>query len=326
MSALQSSSEVPCLLPITADLTIPKRPKRPHPNKGKKVPPEILTEEEVFRLFEVLHANTSPRGVMLTALVTIFLRSLLRKSEAVALYPKDLDLKAFSIRVLHGKGDRCRVVGLDPKACVYVQSWLNVREELGLTDNHPVFVCLKQPYFGKRLSDWFLVDFFTMYRRKAEIRGRFYPHGLRHTGAVHMLRDGASLQVIQKQLGHTSLARTAIYLDHLHPATVVNWCANRPWNDQNWNAREAGSQKYVVIRESTSTTGFIVTFKASDNESPDKYLRFPNEIVPALEDSTFFAERSGAFAAIESLLPSIDFRSFHPVVQAVAKCGERSTK
>ena len=48
--------------------------------------------------------------------------------------------------------------------------------------------------------------------RDAGVRRRFAPHQLRHAHAVEMAREGVPLIVIQRQLGHTNIAITSIYL------------------------------------------------------------------------------------------------------------------
>lgn len=40
-----------------------------------------------------------------------------------------------------------------------------------------------------------------------------HPHTLRHSFAVHCLKSGMNIRVLQKILGHTNLSTTAIYLD-----------------------------------------------------------------------------------------------------------------
>jgi site-specific recombinase XerD len=47
---------------------------------------------------------------------------------------------------------------------------------------------------------------------QAGVRRRFAPHQLRHAHAVELAREGVPLNVIQRQLGHTDLGVTSVYL------------------------------------------------------------------------------------------------------------------
>jgi site-specific recombinase XerD len=76
------------------------------------------------------------------ALLAVMYRGGLRSGEALALYPKDVDRKAGTVRVLHGKGDHSRVVGLDPGAFALVERWLDRRKALGIKRTAPLFCTL----------------------------------------------------------------------------------------------------------------------------------------------------------------------------------------
>src|SRR3954465_13694111 len=80
---------------------------KPPANKGKKYPPEPLTDEEVFALLDACSPR-SATGLRHRALIVVLWRAGLRISEALALYPKDVDVAGRTIRVLHGKGDQHR--------------------------------------------------------------------------------------------------------------------------------------------------------------------------------------------------------------------------
>ena len=48
-----------------------------------------------------------------------------------------------------------------------------------------------------------------------------HPHGLRHTYAVELERAGVPVSQISKLLGHSSIAVTSRYLDHLSNAAAI---------------------------------------------------------------------------------------------------------
>ena len=54
-------------------------------------------------------------------MIAVMYRAGLRCAETIDLMPKDLDEKAGTLRVRHGKGDKARVVGLDPGAWAIIQ-------------------------------------------------------------------------------------------------------------------------------------------------------------------------------------------------------------
>jgi integrase len=64
----------------------------------------------------------------------------------------------------------------------------------------------------------------------AGIAKRVHPHGLRHTHAAELRAEGIDIGIISKQLGHTSIATTARYLDHIAPVAVIAIIAGRSWS------------------------------------------------------------------------------------------------
>jgi integrase/recombinase XerD len=54
------------------------------------------------------------------------------------------------------------------------------------------------------------------------VRRRFAPHQLRHAHAVEMAREGVPLIVIQRQLGHTNLGITSIYLQGIDNTEIID--------------------------------------------------------------------------------------------------------
>ena len=55
----------------------------------------------------------------------------------------------------------------------------------------------------------------------AGVRRRFAPHQLRHAHAVEMAREGVPLIVIQRQLRHSNLGITSVYLQGIDSGEIV---------------------------------------------------------------------------------------------------------
>jgi len=100
-------------------------------------------------------SNRAPTGIRNRALITVLYRGGLRLSEALALHPKDVNPGLGTVRVLHGKGDRRRTVGLDPGAMAMVERWMEQRRDLGVGRRAPLFCTLSgevlQPSYVRTL-------------------------------------------------------------------------------------------------------------------------------------------------------------------------------
>jgi site-specific recombinase XerD len=185
------------------------------PNKGKRYPAEPLTPGEVGALIGGC-SRRAPTGIRNRAMLTLLYRSGLRVSELLALRPGDLDLDRHSIRVLHGKGNKATVRGFHPSADDALARWLDVRRSLGFR-NGPLFCTLA----GTPVSDDYVRGLLRRLAGKAGIEKRVHPHGLRHTFADELRAAGVDVVTISKLLGHSSIAVTARYLDHLTGGQAV---------------------------------------------------------------------------------------------------------
>lgn len=193
----------------------------PPSHKGETFPAEILTEDEARTL---LHTPSSraPTGVRNRALIAVMYGAGLRLSEALALRSADVDLDAGSIRVLHGKGDKARTVGIDDGALVHLARWMDTRRTLGMKGR--VLLCTLD---GGPLSPRYVRAMLTREAAQAGIEKRVHPHGLRHTHATELERQGFTVSEIQQQLGHTNLNTTAVYLNHISPSARVSKIRSR---------------------------------------------------------------------------------------------------
>jgi site-specific recombinase XerD len=204
----------------------PSRTRRRRPaNKGQCYPAEILTADEVRALITAC-SNRAPTGVRNRALLVLLYRAGCRISEALRLRPKDLDRAAGTVTVLRGKGGTRRTIGLDPGAFAVVERWLDVRTKLGISSRVPIICTLK----GKPLASAYVRALMPRLARRARIEKRVHAHGLRHTHAAELALEGHPMNVIQAQLGHTSLATTSRYLAHIAPAQLIAAMRARTWS------------------------------------------------------------------------------------------------
>lgn len=197
-------------------------------NAGKTYPAEVLTREEIHAILRACGRGYA--GTRNRAMFVVMWRCGLRIAEVLALFPRDVDLELGTVTVRHGKGNRRRTVGIDPEAGAVIAQWIDRRRELGVNGRHPLFCVIQRPGVGRSMWASCAREALQETAARAGIDRRVHPHGLRHTHAVELLREGVSLVIIQKQLGHSQLSTTARYLDHLMPLEVVETMQARSWS------------------------------------------------------------------------------------------------
>lgn len=191
------------------------------PNKGKRYPPEPLTPAEMQQLLDGC-SRRAPTGVRNRAMLTLLYRSGLRVSELLGLRPTDLNYAKHELRLLDTKSGTWQVRGWHPGADDALDRWLDLRATLALPRGSKLFTTLA----GQPVSDDYVRGLLRRLAAKAGIEKRVHPHAFRHTFAVELESAGVPVTVISKLLGHSSVAVTARYLDHLTNAQAVNALAS----------------------------------------------------------------------------------------------------
>lgn len=192
-------------------------------NKGLRYPPDPPTVEEIVAVMRA--AGESREGVRLRAIIVVLWRAGLRISEALALSETDLEPARGSLVVRHGKGDKRREVGMDRWAWTHLDPWLSLRTDLPAGR---LFCVLRGPTRGRPCASAGIRAELHHAAAIAGVRRRFAPHQLRHAHAVEMSREGISLLVIQRQLGHADLAITSRYLRGIDNTEIIAAVHERP--------------------------------------------------------------------------------------------------
>jgi len=196
---------------------------RPPHNKGLRYPADPPTVEEIIAVMRA--AGDGPNGQRLRGLIVILWRAGLRIQEALSLGEADLDQRRGSLLVRHGKGGRRREVGMDAWGWQQLQPWLDTRVELPIG---PLFCIITGATRGRHWANAAARAHLRRTAARAGVRRRFAPHQLRHAHAVEMAREGVPLVVIQRQLGHSNLGITSVYLQGIDNAEIIDTVHARP--------------------------------------------------------------------------------------------------
>jgi site-specific recombinase XerD len=196
---------------------------RPPRNKGLRYPPDPPTVEEIIAVMRA--ADDSPDGLRLRGVIVMLWRAGLRISDALSLNETDLDSDRGAVLVRHGKGDKRREVGMDRWAWTHLEPWLEVRTSLPAG---ALFCVVRGPTRGRPCAPAGIRSQLHHAAALAGVRRRFSPHQLRHAHAVEMSREGISLVVIQRQLGHADLAITSRYLRGIDNTEIIQTVHQRP--------------------------------------------------------------------------------------------------
>jgi site-specific recombinase XerD len=143
-----------------------------------------------------------------TAIVTLMIFCGLRSCEVLSLTLNDIDLIDNQIRV-RGKGDKVRILPMLASVRQALQRYLDY--ERPEVQHSRCFVVLKGPHRGQPLTAAGLRTLFR-HRRKSLNIDAANPHKFRHTFCTNMIRQGVSLPVVQKLMGHTDIEVTMGYV------------------------------------------------------------------------------------------------------------------
>lgn len=162
--------------------------------------PEVFSVEELERLFTAGCPNIKHRAF----LVTVYGAGL-RLGEACHLKFEDIRRSRMQIRVVQGKGRKDRYTILSPRLLELLeQYWWGYRPTMW------VFPSSHNPELP--LDERCGQKIFYAALDRAGLPRRGGIHSLRHSFATHLLEGGVEITVVQRLLGHSSLATTSNYL------------------------------------------------------------------------------------------------------------------
>lgn len=170
--------------------------------------PVILTEKEIEQLLAVPDVST-PIGLRDRALLEIMDATGMKVSEVIALELTGLHLD-LKLLQLTGKNGRERMIPLSQPAVKWLTDYIEDGRSHLLRDNHETRVFLNahgdpltRQGIWKKMKEWV---------SEAKIQKEVTPQTMRYSFAVHLIENGADIQLIQEILGDNAMKALQPYL------------------------------------------------------------------------------------------------------------------
>jgi len=178
---------------------------------------KFLSRDDVERLLN-MPSFDNESGYRDKAILETLFSTGLRVSELVKLNRDSINLERGEFGVI-GKGGKARIVFLSQRAIDWLGRYLRMRKDRF----KPLFI----RYGGShkenetdetvRLTARSVQRIVEKYVKKAKLSIKITPHGLRHSFATDLLRNGADIRSVQEMLGHKNIATTQIYTHITNP-------------------------------------------------------------------------------------------------------------
>jgi len=171
-----------------------------------KKEPGILTKLEIEELLKQPIENDLKGQRDQTMLQTLYSTGM-RVTELISLKVSDVNFTNGTIKI--AKNKTSRIIKLSNSTMKYLTNYiLNMRPLLTKLDTDDTLFLNAN---GKKLTRQGFWKILKQYKDRAHITKELTPHTIRHSFAVHQLRDGIDMKKLQEILGHTDIATTMMY-------------------------------------------------------------------------------------------------------------------
>ena len=189
--------------------------------KVQKKMPRILSVEEIDALLSQ-PSRRNAKEIRDKAMLELLYATGIRASELINLDVNDINLRS---GVLYCRGNKgVRSIPVYPSAIVAVSDYIYRMRSLiiGPDGGDALFVNLN----GGRLTRQGFWKIVKSYATEAGITKEITPHTIRHSFALHLLENGASVKDIQTMMGHADISSTQVYVQLLdnHVRQVYQDC------------------------------------------------------------------------------------------------------
>lgn len=193
---------------------------------------KVLSANDIKLLWKNNRTFASENWERNYAIITLLLDGKIRNAELLDLKLSDVHFSTEEepfndLLVRHGKGDKARYVTLNEISVSALKLYLaSGQRPENLSDDDYLFGTTAEHKFGGKksgceawhrgTSQW-LSQLVERHVRAVTGKAGFRSHSMRHNGAIMELNSGVSMERIQAELGHSSIATTEIYAGRLLP-------------------------------------------------------------------------------------------------------------
>lgn len=177
-----------------------------------KVERECLDDTALKMMFDAPKKNKI--GIRNITIMVLLYETAMRVSEIINLKVSDLFLNVKEPYCLvHGKGDKERIVGLSSLAINHINNQLNLYHKNNKCE-YLFYTTIKGN--SNKLSSSTIETFLQKYADQVRkdypnIPLKVYPHMFRRSRATHLYQDGIPLELVSRMLGHSHIDTTKIY-------------------------------------------------------------------------------------------------------------------
>jgi integrase len=192
------------------------------PNKKDKLVDKIIREDQlqnIFHTFQNLQAEKQKAGYIMSPkqkqfwfkpIITTAFYTGMRRKELLQLRWEHIDLKGREVHITDTKSGQERSVVLFDQAYLCLKAWNRFYD---YPTNGLVFPSPKSnKHMEIKLTGGTVSKTFKSIIRKSDIKNTMHFHGLRHSCATFMLRQGFNVIEVKEMLGHKSIEITYRYV------------------------------------------------------------------------------------------------------------------
>lgn len=181
--------------------------------QGSQLPKgRSLTEEEINAMMDACKRGDRISGIRDAFVISWLYSGGFRRSEFASLQYQDVEpyemgeLKGYKVPILKGKGNKDRIIFINPDAAAYADAWLEIR-------GHARGSLMCRIDILPRISMVHTQTVYDLLKRRAAQAGikTVHPHDLRRTFITHLLERGVDLFTVQKLAGHSLVDTTRKY-------------------------------------------------------------------------------------------------------------------